>query len=30
MLPIKAVGAAVEAITPGTEDEKNDDVEDEE
>ena len=29
-LPIKAVGAAVEAITPDTEDEENDEVEDEE
>ena len=29
-LPIKAVGAAVEAITPDSEDEENDETEDEE
>ena len=29
-LPIKAVGAAVEAITPDNEDEENDEAEDEE
>ena len=29
-LPVKAVGAAVEAITPDAEDEENDEVEDDE
>ena len=29
-LPIKAIGAAVEAITPDNEDEENDEIEDEE